>query len=59
MLYINPIIIRTIDYNAVLRMILDVDTPHDDMMLKKAHTLQIIRNKCLINVLKFVKQAKG
>ena len=35
------------------------DTPHDYLMSKESSMLQIIRNKYLIKVLKFDKQAKG
>ena len=59
MLYVNPIVIRMIDYNTVLRMILVTNTPHDDVISKEVSTLQIIRDEYLIKVLKFDKQAKG
>ena len=47
-----------IDYDDILIIITDIDTPHGDMMSKEASTLQLIRNKYLIKVLKFDKQAK-
>ena len=58
-LYANLIVIRMIDYDIILRIMLVTDTPYGDMMSKEASTLQIIRDEYLIKTSKFDKQAKG
>ena len=54
-LYANLIVIRMIDYNAVLKFVIVIDILHDDVILKEASTLQIIRDEYRIKVLKFDK----
>ena len=48
----NLIIIRMIDYDTVLRIMLVTDAPCSDIMLKKASMLQIIRDEYIIKALK-------
>ena len=50
--------VYSVNYDAVLGIVLVTDTLCGDMMSKKASTLQIIRYEYLIKVLKFDKQAK-
>ena len=58
-LYANLIVIRMINYDDILRIMLITDIPCSDIMSKEASTLQIIRDEYLTKTLKFNKQAKG
>ena len=57
-MYANLIVIRMIDYDDVLRIILVIDTSYGDMLSKEARKLQIIGDEYLIKALKFDEQAK-
>ena len=57
-LYANLIVIRMIDYDAVLIMLLVIDIPCGGMMSNEASMLQILRNEYIINASKFDEPAK-
>ena len=54
-MYVNLIVMKIIDYDVVLRIILVADIPYGDMMSKEASTTLIIRDEYLIKALKFNK----